>query len=123
MNQELNERVLDAVTEAGSRLDDYGQRGALGMARMWMEHGRINREQNPMDKHIHRDNLAEVLVGLIEGHDREDQKAALAYARNVINEPFRDPSMNGQKNQAAILRPGEAAKAAQQATRPDPFAR
>jgi hypothetical protein len=108
--QSLNDAVLGAVQ--GAPLDDYGQRSAIGIARSWIDNGHkpIEREKNPADKYVHRDDLAEDLVVILEGHAREDAIEALQYARTVINAPFRDPGMNGQMVKQNILKPGHAAK-------------
>lgn len=113
---ELNDRILEAVQESSARIDDYGQRSAIGMARSWIDSGKpIEREINLADKYTARDDLAEALVTIMEGFDasRQEQVNALAVAREWVNAPFLDSTMNGQRDKGNLLRPGDAAKAAQ----------
>lgn len=91
----------------GSGVSDSDQRSALGMARTWLEKGQpIVRAPESFGLRG-RDDLAEALIGEIAGMDKADAVEALGVARDWVNAPFVDPSMNGQKfGRAKIEKPG-----------------
>lgn len=99
----LNDQILAQTLESG--LNDYTQRSALGMARMWLEHGevRTSQQEKGFEK---RDALAKNLVTVMleEGGTKQERIDALARARAKVNEPFLDPQMLGY--QAARAKAG-----------------
>ena len=91
---ELNETVLAAVT--GSGINDYDQRSAIGMARMWLDNPKsLKLAANPADLYAGRDQLAADLVLLMDGRERVECVEALSAARAEVNAPFLDPAMLG----------------------------
>lgn len=103
MVKNLSDGVLAIVQ--GSPLGDRDVRSALGMARSWMDNGKAIVRTNAV--YGVRDDLAEELITEIRDMDREDSLVALSDAREWLNAPFTDPTMNGQKTgKAVILKPG-----------------
>lgn len=113
MENGLNEQILTAVQ--GCTAGDYCQRSALGMARTWVD------KNKPLERPVYtgvvgwkqRDDLAEQLIAIMEAEDseRDERVTALNAARAVVNAPYLDPSMMGQQEGKALLRPGEKRKA------------
>ena len=109
---ELNKRILEAVLESG--LNDYDQRSALGMARTWVDQQKpVKRSE--MKGYEKRDDLAELLVGIMEEEEADPDEcvAALAAARAKVNEPYLDPTMLGVGRR--LSKPGEKRKAGEEA--------
>lgn len=106
----LNEQVLAAV-QGAVKLNDYGQRSAIGMARSYLDTQKF-KEANSLDLKVGRDALASELVSLMEGHSEEDCIAALQEARAWVNAPFVDEAMLGfQAGRVGLMKPGEKKKA------------
>lgn len=92
MNKALTKQVVETVTTAS--LGDNDQRSAIGMARSWLDDGKLTLAGPGLEKvHAGRDNLAQALVAMFDGVKEEDAIAALAAARAKINEPFVDGAM------------------------------
>lgn len=98
MGQDLSERVVEILQASGA--NDYDQRSALGLACTRSESKKpIVRDSPVMGK---RDDLADALLEAVDGYERGEVLDALACAREVINKPFLDPTMNGQQFKARI---------------------
>lgn len=92
MNKALTKQVMDAVTAAS--LSDNDQRSAIGMARSWLDEGKLKLAGPGLEKlHAGRDGLAQSLVAMFEGVKEDDAIFALAAARAKINEPFVNAAM------------------------------
>lgn len=85
--------VVAAV--AGSGLNDYHQRSAIGMARGWLDSQKLKLAANTADLYPGRDQLASDLVALMDGRSRKDCIAALQVARAEVNAPFENEAMLG----------------------------
>lgn len=107
---ELNHSVYDLLQASG--LADHVQRSAIGMARTWVEKGKPIERQAMFSGYEKRDDLAEALVRLLEGSEKQiERKRALAYAREKINRPYRDKTMMGLRAGARDLsKPGDKKK-------------
>jgi len=97
MNQDLNDRVMNAILDTQSTMPDNDQRSAIGMAESYLRTGKaIVRQTIHPTLYARRDDLAERFVEIVQVEDKNDAKMALRLAREYINAPFIDPTMNGQ---------------------------
>lgn len=101
-NNALTQAIIDCVMATNGKLDDYGQRGALGMARTWLENNKpIVVGANPADKYPLRDKLAVDLVMIFEtssiSYTKEQGIAALQAARALVIAPFIDPKVQAER--------------------------
>lgn len=112
----LSEQICQCVEDTNKTMNDYDQRSAIGMARSWVDNQKpIERNDYAPQLHANRDNLAEALVTILEGHERDEQIQALRDVRQMVNAPFIDPRMMGYQasraKKGALLSPGEKKKA------------
>lgn len=113
----LAKQITEAVQATDGKLNDYGQRSAIGMARSYLDTQKF-KEPNSLDLKANRDALANELVSLMEGHSEEDCIAALQEARKWVNAPFVDEAMLGfQAGRVGLMKPGEKKKAARGETK------
>lgn len=85
-NNELTTTILSRLEASG--LVDYDQRSALGLAYNWTKEHKLF-VPTVHEAYLKRDALA---IGIIEDLQRfpdGDHRAALAEARQVLNEPFK----------------------------------
>lgn len=94
----LNQAVIDVIKTTSETMNDHDQRSALGIARGWIENGKIA-ETNPDLRTVcaARDQLAKALVEVIRDHKPADAIAALAAARAYINAPLVDPRLIAER--------------------------
>ena len=89
----LSQRVTETVMNF-PKVDDYAQRSALGMARTWIEKGKLDTwdpiRHKDQVQHVNRDALATAIVAVLEESEAEKDEmvAALAAARAEVNRPY-----------------------------------
>src|SRR6185436_10388593 len=75
---ELNEAILAKIEETANKINDYDQRSAIGMARSWVEHGRLDtwnpERHKDMIQYPNRDQLATDLVAIFEDSGAENDE-------------------------------------------------
>jgi len=100
-NSELTTAILAKIEETSTFIHDSDQRSALGMARSWINHGKLDtwnpERHKDMIEYPKRDQLAKDLVAILEesGAEEEEMVAALKETRDKINAPYFDPNSNG----------------------------
>lgn len=90
---DLSQKVTETVMSF-PKVDDYAQRSALGMARTWIEKGKLDTwdpiRHKDQVQHVNRDALATAIVAVLEESEAEKDEmvAALAAARTEVNRPY-----------------------------------
>lgn len=109
---DLNQQVIETVINF-PKVTDYDQRSAIGMARTWIEKGKLDvwdanrhKEQVQCEQ---RDALAVAIVDIFRESEAEEDEmiAALSSARAEVNRPFQHQQ---RPERGPLSKPGDEAK-------------
>jgi hypothetical protein len=96
----LSERFIDMMG-ATEKMGDGQQRSALGIVDSYLRGGRVEFKEPKLDEDGipgDRDSLAMILIGLLDEATQAEGRVASHAARDFINAPYRDKTMNGVKD-------------------------